>query len=71
MTRAGTIPLSDIEWIKIHFNTKVFFRKFNCFYNSEIGVSLTATWAADFTDRTKGGGCPLVKQSPRFICKRC
>lgn len=22
MTRAGTIPLSDIEWIKIHFNTK-------------------------------------------------
>ncbi len=21
MTRAGTIPLSDIEWIKIHFNT--------------------------------------------------
>lgn len=22
MTRAGTIPLSDIEWIRIHFNTK-------------------------------------------------
>lgn len=22
MTRAGTIPLSDIEWIQIHFNTK-------------------------------------------------
>lgn len=22
MTRAGTIPLSDIEWIKIHFNTR-------------------------------------------------
>jgi len=22
MTRAGTYPLSDIEWIKIHFNTK-------------------------------------------------
>lgn len=22
MTRAGTIPLSDVEWIQIHFNTK-------------------------------------------------
>jgi hypothetical protein len=22
MTRAGTIPLSDIEWIQVHFNTK-------------------------------------------------
>lgn len=22
MTRAGTYPLSDIEWIKVHFNTK-------------------------------------------------